>query len=229
MQPRERYIVHGPEELGDIELVALLLGTGAGGRSALSISADLVSRFGGLRGLARAEPDRLRTIPGVGLARAVRLHAALEAGRRAHVVPLPTSPVVSSPAEAAAVLLPRVRHLPVEELHALYLDRRNRLLGARRLTRGSDGFTVVDPKQVFRPAVELGAAGVLMAHNHPSGDPTPSAMDREVTRRTASAGKVLGVRLLDHLVLAGERWTSLAEQGCIPDPGGSFGAVATGP
>lgn len=229
MKPREQYLCQGPDDLGDVELVALLLGTGAGGRSALAISADLIGRFGGLRGLARAEPERLRSIPGVGQARAVRLHAALEAGRRANITPLPQPTTVHSPADAAAVLLPRVRHLPVEELHALYLDRRNHLVGARRLTRGSDGFTVVDPRQVFRPAVELGASGVLMAHNHPSGDPTPSAMDREVTRRTATAGKVLGVRLLDHLVLAGDQWTSLAELGCIPEAGSGFGAVATGP
>jgi DNA repair protein RadC len=229
MRPRERYLSQGSEDVGDVELLALLLGTGAAGRTTLAIAADLVGRFGGLRGVARAEPARLRCVPGVGEARAVRLHAALELGRRAHEGPERPAERVASPAEAAALLMPRLRHLTVEELHAIYVDRRNRVMGQRRLTRGSDAFTVVDPRQVFRPAVELGAAGVLMAHNHPSGDPTPSAMDREVTRRTASAGQVLGVRLLDHLVIGGDRWVSLAEQGCLPGFDGAPSAVATGP
>lgn len=229
MMPRERYLAEGPDPLGDVELIALLLGTGAAGRSTLAIAADLVGRFGGLRGVARVEPARLQHVPGVGQARAVRLHAALEAGRRAHNVGLPMAEQVCSPADAAAVLVPRLRHLTVEELHAIYVDRRNRVMGQRRLTRGSDGFTVVDPRQVFRPAVELGASGVLMAHNHPSGDPTPSAMDREVTQRTARAGQVLGVRLLDHLVIAGDQWISLAEQGCLPAFESAPIAVATGP
>ena len=115
MMPRERYLAEGPDDLGDVELIALLLGTGAAGRSALSIAPDLVGRFGGLRGVARVEPARLRHIPGVGQARAVRLHAALEAGRRAHAGHPPQTEAVCSPADAAAVLIPRLRHLAVEE------------------------------------------------------------------------------------------------------------------
>lgn len=229
MRPRERYLHRGPEDLGDIELIALLIGTGTGGRTPLAIAADLIGRFGSLRGVARAEPARLREVSGVGDERAVRLHAALEAGRRAHHDPDPPAPTITSPSDAAAVFAPRLRALAVEELHALYLDRRNRPLGHRRLTRGSDGFTVVDPRQIFRPAVELGASGVLLAHNHPSGDPTPSAMDREVTRRAASAGQVLGVRLLDHLVIGGAGWCSLAEQGLLPGVEGPAPALATAP
>lgn len=228
MQPRERYLSQGPQDLGDVELLALLLGTGAGGRSTLTIAADLVTRFGGLHGVAHVEPLRLQQVAGVGQARAVRLHAALEAGRRAHGVPTDRPVQISSPGDAARLLVPQMRSLPVEELHALYVDRRNRPIGQRRLTRGSDGFTVVDPRQVFRPAIEMGAAGVILAHNHPSGDPTPSSMDREVTRRTANAGRVLGVRLLDHLVIGGTDWISLAESGELPELPPPSRAVATG-
>ena len=218
MRPRERYASGGPDGLGDVELVALLLGTGAAGRSTLCIAGDLVSRFGGLRGLARAEPAELQGVPGVGQARAVRVHAALEVGRRAQVEGGARPEPVLTPDDAARWLRPALADLPHEELHGLYLDRRGRPLARRLLTRGSDGFTVVDPRQVFRPAVALGAVSVVLAHNHPSGDPTPSAMDREVTRRAGKAGAVIGVQLVDHLVVGGTQWRSLAEDGVIDGP-----------
>ncbi len=204
-RPREHYLASGPDPFGDAELTALLVGTGAGGRSALEIAADLLRRHGGLAGLARCDPGELAAVPGIGPARAVRLHAALEMGRRSLRHPSP-APVVDGPEAAARQLAPPLRGLAHEELHALYLDRRNRPVAHRRLTRGSSSYTVVDPRQVFRPAVQLGAAGVILAHNHPSGDPTPSVQDREVTRRTRRAGEVLGIHLVDHLVVAGDLW-----------------------
>lgn len=215
MRAREAYACSGPSALGDVELVALLLGTGAAGRSTLAIAGDLVDAFGGLAGLARAEPAALQRVSGVGLARAVRLHAGLEAGRRAQAGRGDRPDPVCTPNDAAEWLRPALAALPHEELHALYLDRRGRPVARRLLTRGSDGFTVVDPRQVYRPAVALGALSVVLAHNHPSGDPTPSAMDREVTRRTRKAGTVIGVQLVDHIVVAGVEWTSMAQQGLV--------------
>lgn len=204
--PRETYLSHGPDRLGDAELLGLLVGTAAGGRGPVEIGADLLRAHGGLSGLAAADPGELAAIRGVGTARAIRLHAALELGRRSLREPLAPRPVLT-PEDAAALLGPALRGLPCEELHALYLDRRNRPLAQRALTRGSDAFTVVDPRQVFRPAVQLGAVGVVLAHNHPSGDPTPSHQDRDVTRRVRRAGEVLGVTLVDHLVFGGHAWT----------------------
>jgi len=223
MRPREKYAHHGPERFGDAELVALVLGTGTAGRSALEIAAGLLTHFDGLRGLAHSDPRELETIPGVGFARAVRLHAALHAGRRAtdtRDLGLP----VESAEDARCLLGPALSGLANEELHALYLDRRRRPLGLRFLTRGSDAFTVVDPRQVFRVAVHMGASAVILAHNHPSGDPRPSAQDRDITERVARAGRILGVALLDHLVIAGDTYTSLAEEGLLqswppPSPG----------
>lgn len=215
MRARERYRCRGPQDLGDVELLALILGTGSAGRSALTIAADLIDRFDGLSGLAKVEPERLALeVAGVGLARAVRVHAAVHAGRRSiHTTTPPDA--IHSAERAAAVFSATLSGSPIEELHALYMDRGLRVVALRRLTRGNDGLTVVDPRQVFRPAVELGAANVIMAHNHPSGDPTPSAMDREVTRRVARAGEVLGISLIDHLVIAGEDYCSLAEHGVL--------------
>ncbi|MFK7929256.1 MAG: DNA repair protein RadC [Myxococcota bacterium] len=228
MDARERYAQNGPAQLGEVELVALVLGTGSGGRSALGIAADLLHRFGGLRGLASAEPGRIANeVQGMGPARAVRLHAGLQAGRRS-VGARDHGQTIRTPEAAFELLSPALLPLDVEELHALYLDRRLRLVAYRVLTRGSDGLTIVDPRQVFRPAVQLGASHVVMAHNHPSGDPTPSVMDREVTRRVHRAGQVLGVALVDHLVIASGGWRSLAEQLPLANVGPSWGSVHTG-
>ena len=215
MRARERYLQQGPTGFGDAELLALVLGTGVSGRSALSIAAGLFDRFGSVGGLVNAQPQELGAVPGIGPARAIRLHAALTLARRVRPE-LDTRIPITCPAAAFGELGPPLAGLSHEELHALYLDRRRRPLAHRVLTRGSDGFTVVDPRQIFRPAVTLRACAVVLAHNHPSGDPEPSRQDIAVTARVARAGRVLGAVLLDHLVVASGRYTSLAEGGHLP-------------
>jgi DNA repair protein RadC len=213
--PRERYALHGDAECGDIELLALVIGTGAAGRSAAAIALDLLDRFGGLDGIAQAAPTSLEAVPGVGAARAVRIHAGLRLGRRLGRPGTAPSPI-RSPEDASRVLRPGLVDLVVEELHALYLDRRHRPVALRALTRGTDAFTIVDPRQVFRPAVGMGASAVILAHNHPSGDPTPSREDHDVTDRVVRAGRVIGVGLLDHLVIARGGEVSMASTGVLP-------------
>ena len=145
----------------------------------------------------------------------MRLHAALAAGRRSQRHKPPDTLPIRSAAEAAQWFLPALRWLDHEELHALYLDRRGRPLHYRRLTSGSDAATVVDPRQILRPAVACSAASLVIGHNHPSHDPEPSAEDRAATRRLAAACAALGVRLHDHLIVGGDRYVSLAERGEI--------------
>lgn len=215
MRAREQYVAGDPASFGEPELLALALGTGVSGRSALEVAASVLMRFGSLRAVADAPAAALAEVPGVGPARAIRVHAALQAGRRSLRQPADVE-VVSSPAAAFALLGPPLRALPEEELHAIYLDRRQRLLGRRALTRGSDAFTVVDPRQVFRPAIAWRASAVILAHNHPSGDPEPSRQDLDVTHRVAEAGRVLGVRLQDHLVVGDVSWVSMSERGALP-------------
>lgn len=215
MQARERYLSAGPMPAGDAELLALVLGTGVVGTSALGVAAAVLQRFGGLSGVARASVHELCAVRGVGPARAVRVHAALQAGRRSLAVHELGTPI-RSPAEAYAVLGPALSGLNDEELHGLYLDRRRRIMAHRTLTRGSDAFTVVDPRQIFRVAVQIGACGVVLGHNHPSGDPEPSRQDIDVTRRVAHAGRTLGIALLDHLVVGSTRYRSLAQAGHVP-------------
>jgi DNA repair protein RadC len=206
---RERYLLNGPTPLSDAELVALVLETGVGGRTPLQIAVELLERGGGIRGLAKMQPHEWVSVDGIGPARAVRVHAAIELGRRfACGEPVHGSPV-NGPKQAFAVLGPPLFDLAEEELHALYLDRRHRPLAHRRLTRGSDALTVVEPRQVFRLGLGVGAASVILAHNHPSGDPTPSAEDRAVNERVARVGQVVGVTVLDHLVVGGREFVSL--------------------
>lgn len=218
--PRERYALEGPTDFGEVELLALVVGTGTAERSSRQIALALLERFGDVDGLAAAPVQALTAISGVGMARAVRVHAACTLGRRARRVP--PGAAVRNAQQAWQVLRGRMEGLPHEELHALYLDRRGRPLGRLCLTRGSAAFTIVDPRQILRPAVELGASGLILAHNHPSGDPTPSDEDRGCTRRVEQAARTLGVSLLDHLVLGRDSYVSLAELGVLqrwPGPG----------
>lgn len=213
-----RFALEGAAALADETLLALILGGRDGGRDRAS---QLLAQHRTLDALSRAEPDELRNQAGLTRQQATRVLAALHLGRRSlrrHLAELPT---VCSPESAFQVFAPSFTGCETEELHAIYLDRRRRLLARRSLSRGSDQFTVVDPRQIYRPALRLGASAVILAHNHPSGDPTPSHQDREVTRRVGEAGRILGISLLDHLVIADERFVSLAAEGAVPPPGTS--------
>jgi DNA repair protein RadC len=152
---------------------------------------------------------------GIGPARAARIGAALALGRRALQAGATADPV-TTPARAGELLAPGLLALGHEELHALFLDRRRAPLGLRVISRGSDAFTIVDGRQIYRQAVHLGAAALILAHNHPSGDPTPSVQDRQVTDSVARAGSILGIPLLDHLIVGHQRVVSLAEEGLLP-------------
>lgn len=212
---RERFGAFGSDGCSDIELLALALGTGVRGRSGVSIARDLLDRFGDARGLSRAEVTELAEVTGVGPARATRLSAALQLGqrRRDHL----EVERVSDPAVAARWLGPALADKEDEELHGLFVDRRHRVVAHRVLTRGGPDHTLVDPRQILRTALRLGAHGVVLGHNHPSGDPEPSAQDREATRRVARAGSAVGVHLLDHLVFGSSGFVSLAERGELPE------------
>ncbi len=201
--------------LGDIELLACVLGRPPRGLSAVAVADRLLRDVGGLGRLMKMDPGELARRRDVGPARAERVLAALALGRRA-LSDTPAAAQVLDPAAAERELGPGLRGLAHEELHALYLDRRRVRVAHRMLTRGSDAFTVVDPKQVYKPAVALGACAVILAHNHPSGDPEPSPQDLQVTQAVARAGATLGVPLLDHLIIAGQHTTSLAERGQLP-------------
>ncbi|HTV03685.1 MAG TPA: DNA repair protein RadC [Luteitalea sp.] len=215
-RPREKLADHGPAALGDNELVALLLGHGPRGEGALAFANRLLEDLGGLRGLAKASASDLVRRRGLGRATASRVVAAVELGRRTVVRAAPPRLQVTSAADAARYLLPRFGTADVEQAGVLLLDTRHRVLHARLLTRGTADATPMHPRDVFREAALAAAAAVVLFHNHPSGDPTPSADDVALTQRMIEAGHVMGITVLDHVVLADTSYCSLRELGSLP-------------
>jgi DNA repair protein RadC len=197
----------GSGGLATTELLALVLGTA----QAPGLAQDLLDKFGSLHQLARANKAQLLQVAGIGEAQAGRLLAMLELSRRLQA-PAEERPYVRSPADAASLLLPRMSHLDQEEIHVLLLDTRNRLLGIHVIYRGSLNTTTIRVGELFRPAIETPTAGIVLAHNHPSHDVSPSPEDIKVTRQVIEAGKLLDVELIDHLIIGCGSYTSLKER-----------------
>lgn len=220
-RPRERLASARAAALATHELLALVVGSGSGGRSAVEVAAGLLARFGGsLRRMSAAEVAELRAVAGIGPARAAAVVAAFELGRRSAAEPGRSERRIAGPRDVQARLGPRLRERRQEEFWALYLDAQNRVLLERRLTVGLLNASLVHPREVFAPAIVQSAAGLILAHNHPSGDPEPSTEDVEVTRQLAASGTILGIPVRDHVVLGDDRFVSLMERGWIPRGGG---------
>ena len=214
--PRERLRSVGAGALSDEELVALLLRTGGRGRNALAVARGLLARRGGLRGLASATGRELEGEDGVGPAKAASVRAALEVARRVAARRLRPGDGIAGPADVFRHFHPRLRYASRERFVALLLDGRHRVIREVEVSRGTLTASLVHPREVFRPALRDGAAALVVVHNHPSGDPTPSAEDRQVTARLVRAGDLLGVRLLDHVVVAEHGYRSLRDDGAWP-------------
>jgi DNA repair protein RadC len=210
--PRERLRSVGARHLSVRELLALLVGAGTAAGTATEVAQRLLRQGGGsLRRLGVMDPRKLEEIVGVGTATAARLLAALELGRRAAAESLEEDEPVRGPADVFRRMGPRLRDLEQEEFHALLLNARHRVIREVPVTRGILDASLIHPREVFRLAVVEAAAGVILVHNHPSGDPTPSAEDRAVTRQLAEAGRALGIPVLDHIVVGDGAWRSAAE------------------
>ncbi len=217
---RERAVEEGIASLGDAELVAVVLGTGLAGQPVGLLAGALLERFGGLDGLSRAGPGALADHRGVGLAKALRLAASLELGRRAgERASRPREPLRTS-AEVAAWLAPRLGGIDHEEMWVLSLDGRNRLRGARRVAQGGLHGCAVAARDILRAALADAASAMVLVHNHPSGDPTPSIEDITMTRAVSAAAAVVGTPLVDHVVVSGAgRYASMLDLGILDGPG----------
>ncbi|HEY4187620.1 MAG TPA: DNA repair protein RadC [Polyangia bacterium] len=211
-RPRERLIAHGPAALSDAELLAILLGSGTAGLNVLDVAQALLARGGGVGGLGRASLEELRHQPGVGVARGAAILAALELGRRAVGERPARGHRIASAADVAAHLRARLGACAVEEFWALALDVRHRVLWEACLARGSLTGVEVHPRDAFRPLIRGGAAAVIFCHNHPSGDPSPSRQDLDLTMRLRDVGELCGIVVLDHVVVGMEGFTSMAEE-----------------
>jgi len=215
-RPRERLWLLGASALTAQELLAILLGTGVTGRDALAVAGEVLSRVeGSVRRLVGRPPAELAGMPGVGKAKAARILAALELGRRHALESDPPPDRVRGPADVHRFYVGRLRDLPVEEFHVLALGSQSQILGDVLVTRGILNSSLVHPREVFRAAIAEAAAGIIVVHNHPSGDPTPSADDRAVTRQLVDAGRLLDVPVYDHVVVGGGRFVSFAEAGFL--------------
>lgn len=215
-RPRERLVTLGASALSSAELLALLVGAGGMGGSALQVGQLLLAGAGGsLRRMAMQPVASLTATSGVGIARAVTVHAALELGRRLAAETRDDGAPLRSPRDVAKVFAPRLEDLPVEEFHVAILDAQHRLERDVTITRGLLTSSLVHPREVFREAIAERAAAVILVHNHPSGDPTPSADDRLVTEQLVAAGRLLDIPVHDHVIIGRGRYTSFAEAGLL--------------
>jgi DNA repair protein RadC len=213
--PRERLAGLGAEALSDAELVALLLRTGGRAGSALAIARALLSRLGGLRGLARADAAELCRQAGVGGAKAASLLGAVELARRLAGRRLRPGDPIRSAADVHRHFFPRLRDAPQERFLVVLLDGRHRVIRTVMASQGTLTASLVHPREVFGPALREPAAAVVLVHNHPSGDPTPSREDCEITGRLRDVGELLGIPVVDHVVVAEQGYTSLREAGLL--------------
>ena len=214
-RPREKLLRHGAAALGDNELVAVVLGSGRAKAGALDVANDVLRARGGLHGLARSSCGDLAQVAGIGLAKAAKLVAAQELGRRTLAVAPPARIRVATPRDAAALLLPAFGSRAVEHFGAVLLDTKHRVIRTAIVATGTLNSTIVEPRDVFREAMLGAAAALVVFHNHPSGDPTPSKDDVVLTERLVAAGFLMGIDVVDHLILGDAKYYSFKHSGLL--------------
>ena len=211
-RPRERLAHAGPQAVSTAELLAIILRTGVRGENVLTMAQRLLSTYGGLGGLARAEVAQLTAEHGLGPAKAAQIIAALELGKRLMAESPEERFQIRNPADGAHILIPLIGRKEQEHFVVLYMDTRNRVTDREILYKGSLNTSLVRIAEVFRSAVRRNCAAIIVAHNHPSGDPKPSPEDIALTRRLVQAGKLLEIEVLDHFVVGNQRYVSMREQ-----------------
>ncbi len=214
-RPREKLQRLGAGALGDNELLAIVLGHGRPRASALDMANTVLEATDGAHGLVRTRYDDLCGIPGIGLARAAQILAAVELGRRTLTRPVRDRAQIVNARSAAEFLLPQYGNRPVEQFGVLLLDTRHRVIRTLVLSVGTLDASIVHPREVFGAAAAAGAAALVLFHNHPSGDPKPSPDDVVLTRRLVAAGELMGIEVIDHVILADVRYYSFKEEGTV--------------
>lgn len=212
-RPREKLVLKGKEALSDAELIAILLATGTREYSALDLARNIMQQSeNDLAYLARMTVHDLQKMKGIGPAKAVTLAAALELGSRKRSGELKQK-IITGSRDAYAYFGPRLEDKSYEEFHILLLNRNNRVMSSEQVSHGGISGTVVDPKRVFKTAVEQGASGIILCHNHPSGNLNPSQQDLDITRKLVAAGKLLEINVLDHIIVSIQGYYSFADEG----------------
>ncbi|WP_430540052.1 RadC family protein [Neobacillus drentensis] len=214
-RPRERFKTHGPQSLSNHELIAILLRTGTKDESVLQLSNRLLTHFEGLRMLKGATLEEMTEIKGIGAAKAIQILAAVEIGRRIANLNYTDRYVIRSPEDGAKYVMNDMRFLTQEHFVCLFLNTKNQVIHKQTVFIGSLNASIVHPREVFREALKRSAASIIALHNHPSGDPTPSKEDIDVTKRLVECGKIIGIDLLDHLIIGENKFVSLKEKGYL--------------
>lgn len=215
-RPREKLLIKGTASLSDAELIAILLGTGTTTISAVDLAKNLLQNSGNnLNELARLSVKDLMRIKGIGEAKAITIIAALELGRRRKNMMPEEKPKITSSLEVFELLKPDLMDISHEEFWVLLLNRANRVIKKQLISQGGVAGTVADPKIIFKMALEELASGIILAHNHPSGNLTPSQADIELTKKLKEAGKLLEVQVLDHVIIANQKYFSFADEGLV--------------
>ncbi|PKG21694.1 RadC family protein [Niallia nealsonii] len=214
-RPRERFIKYGPESLSNHELIAIIIQTGSKNESVLSLANKLLAHFDGLRLLKDASLDELKTIKGIGTVKAIQLLASIELGRRVSNLVYSDRYCIRSPEDAAKYMMNDMRFLTQEHFVCLYLNTKNQVMHKQTIFIGSLNASIVHPREVYKEAFRRSAASIICLHNHPSGDPSPSREDIEVTKRLVECGKIIGIDLLDHIIIGENKFVSLKEKGYV--------------
>lgn len=214
-RPRERLRSLGPEALSGQELLALLIGRGIPGKSAITIAQDLISRFGNLHSVSSATIEELSGVRGVGLAKAAQIRAAFELGRRRDLEPDMGRCSIKSPLDLVNAVRKGILEKAREHFKLVLLNTRNRIIGISTISIGTLNASLVHPREVFRDAVVHSASSIILVHNHPSDDPEPSDDDITLTRRLADAGRLMGIEVLDHIIVTRRAYTSFKERGLL--------------
>jgi DNA repair protein RadC len=215
LRPRERLINEGPEALSDIELLAILVRTGTASASAVTVATALLGRFGDLRTLLQSSAEELSSVKGIGPAKAAQIKAALEIGRRVSATSAGVRVSIRSPEDAAGIVMEEMRHLDREHFYALILNTKNQVIARERISVGTLNTSTVHPRELFKAAIRRSAAAIILVHNHPSGDPSPSGEDREVTVKLVEAGKIMGIQVLDHIIIGDNIFVSFKAEGLL--------------
>ena len=214
-RPRERLLKKGSKFLSTAELLALIISTGSRKRTAVELAKDLLSNFGGLKGIIDLSCEELKEIKGIGTAKAAKISAAVELAGRITALQDEKRDMINSPIKAVELLSSEMRFLKQEVLKAVLLNVKNRVIAVPEISRGGLSSSIVHPREVFREAIRRSSAAVILVHNHPSGDPTPSADDLNITKKLVQSGEIIGIKVVDHIIIAGDKYTSFKEENLI--------------
>ena len=212
-RPRERLARHGASVLSNAELLAILLRTGTKEESAISLAHRILVQEQGLRYLADINVEQLSAINGIGKAKAAQIKAAIELGKRLAAFEPGADKPLKCPQDVAALLMEEMRYLKKEHMKLVLLNVKCNLISVEEISVGSLNASIVHPREVFNPAIRKSSASIIMVHNHPSGDPSPSSEDVSITARIAEAGKLIGIELVDHIIIGDGKYISMKEKG----------------